>query len=93
MTNYDDRGRVSLWKPESDHPKSPILSGTLCAHRDIREGETVFIGLWKSTSDHPNAPILIGKLTDPREKKESKPPPPPPPPVTAEDFVDDDLPF
>tara|TARA_Y100001951_G_scaffold105377_1_gene122758 strand:+ start:11231 stop:11539 length:309 start_codon:yes stop_codon:yes gene_type:complete len=64
MSEYDNRGSVSLWKPESDNPKAPAARGTVVAHRDIREGEEVDIALWRNDSDNPKAPLMKGKISD-----------------------------
>lgn len=67
MTEHDNRGQVSLWKPKSDNPKAPSYSGVAVAHRDIKEGEEVSIALWPNQSDNPKAPKVTGKLSDRRE--------------------------
>ena len=64
MSEYDNRGQVSLWKNDSDNDRAPALRGTYVAHRDIREGEEVSISLWKNDSQHPKAPVLRGKGQD-----------------------------
>ena len=87
MPEYDDRGKVALWKTKSDHPKAPKADGTVVAVRDIKEGETVRIALWKSDSTNPKAPIMYGKLSDPMEQEKKAPPQP------AGGFDDDDIPF
>ncbi|MDB4312020.1 hypothetical protein N9937_01190 [bacterium] len=94
MTEYDNRGQVSLWKPDTTNPKAPAASGTVIAHRDIKEGEVLSIALWKNDSAHPNAPLMKGKISDKREAQDAQPhvegfretPP-------ADDFVSDDIPF
>lgn len=65
---YDNSGKVSLWKSQSDNEKAPILKGTVYAHRDVRQGEAIDIALWKNQSDNPKAPTLTGKLSDKQEK-------------------------
>ena len=79
MVEYDNRGKVSLWKPDSDNPKAPALSGPVIAHRDIKEGEEVYLSLWKNDSDNPKAPKVTGKLGDKFKKDDS--------------FKDDSIPF
>ncbi len=70
MTDYDDRGKVSIWKNESDNPKAPKWSGSIIAHRNIREGEEIRIALWSAEGNpkHENhnarAPWLRGKVSD-----------------------------
>jgi hypothetical protein len=66
MTQYDNRGQVSLWKPQSDNPKAPAARGTIVAHRDISEGEEIEIALWRNQSDNPRAPLMKGKISDKR---------------------------
>ena len=66
MTDYDNRGQVSLWKPQTDHPKAPAASGKVIAHRDIKEGEELEIALWRNQSDNPRAPLMKGKISDKR---------------------------
>jgi len=64
MSEYDNRGQVALWKNESDNDKAPNARGTVVAHRDIKEGETVDIALWRNQSDNPKAPMMKGKIQD-----------------------------
>jgi len=64
MTQFDNRGQVSLWKNDTGNEKAPVLSGKVVAHRAIAEGETLDISLWKNESDHPQAPVLKGKMGD-----------------------------
>jgi len=85
---FDNRGQVSLWKPESDNPNAPVLSGTYVAHRDIKEGESLDISLWRSTSAHERAPALTGKVTDKWEAKSTVTNAAPVKPIAA-----DDIPF
>jgi hypothetical protein len=68
--SYDNRGKVSLWKNESDNAKAPAMKGNFVAHRDIREGEEIDIALWKNNSDNPRAPIVTGNIQDKREQRE-----------------------
>lgn len=84
MNDYDNRGQVSLWKPESDNPKAPAYRGTVIAHRDIREGEEIEIALWPNHSDNPKAPKVRGKVSDKYRPEQQ--------PDAAPDF-DDDIPF
>jgi len=35
---YDNRGRVSLWKNTKEGDRQPYVDGNLVAHRDIKEG-------------------------------------------------------
>ena len=90
---YDNRGRVALWKSKSDHASAPLLKGTITAHRTIREGEQIDISLWKNDSANERAPVLSGQIQD-RERQDTPPPAPAPAPAAAAaaDF-DDDLPF
>ncbi len=63
MSDYDDKGRIALWK--GDRPNGPVLRGEFTAHRDIRAGEKIEVALWKNdkaTSD--KAPALRGKISD-----------------------------
>lgn len=81
--SFDNRGKVSLWKTQSDNPKAPAASGSVVAHRDIKEGEVLDLALWKNVSDNPKAPVMTGKLAD---RKVSAPPAAPEP-------FDDEIPF
>jgi len=91
---YDDRGKISLWKSDSEHPDAPVLNGTVVAHRAIAEGETLAIGLWRGESKHPRAPVFTGKMSDQYKKDEGHPKRAAPnPPPKQDDFVDDDLAF
>ena len=59
---YDNRGKVSLWKSDKGG-SSPILTGKVVAHRDIKEGETIDIALWKRDAAG-NQPVMTGKIQD-----------------------------
>ena len=86
--DYDNRGQVSLWKTKSDSPKAPVASGSVIAHRDIRENEELDIALWKNISDNPKAPVMKGKISDKFEKRvDARQQPSNPEPF------DDDIPF
>lgn len=90
MTDYDNRGQVSLWKPDSDNPKAPAYRGVVVAHRDIREGEELELALWPNRSDNPKAPKVTGKLSDkyqPEQRQETSAP------AAADDEFDDEIPF
>lgn len=79
---YDNRGKVSLWKTDSQNPKAPVLSGKVVAHRDIKEGETLDLSLWKN-DNNGNQPIMRGEMKDVYNSSS--------PAVSRID--DDDLPF
>jgi hypothetical protein len=64
---YDNRGQVALWRSKSDNPKAPTAKGTVIAHRDIKEGETVDIALWRNDSGNERAPVMKGKIQDRQE--------------------------
>jgi hypothetical protein len=89
MTDYDNRGQVSLWKPQSDNPKAPAARGTIVAHRDIREGEEIEIALWRNQSDNPRAPLMKGKISDRRDAQQ----PATTPSASGGDDLDSDIPF
>ena len=98
MNDYDNRGQVSLWKPESDNPKAPAYKGTVVAHRDIREGEEFEIALWANPSDNPKAPKVKGKISDKFQagNNERQPERKQPEPVVSQDAGDDfndEIPF
>ena len=83
---YDNRGKVSLWKNDREGERQPVVKGKLVAHRDIKEGETIDIALWKQADVTGRQPIMTGKISDvyvPPQDFGSK---------KEEDF-DDDLPF
>ena len=82
---YDNKGKVSLWKTDSQHPKAPVLSGKAVAHRDIKAGETLDISLWKNENSSNNQPIMRGEIKDVFSSSA--------PEATAQEFQDDDLPF
>lgn len=84
---YDNRGKASLWKNDTENPKAPLLKGHLFAHRAIAEGEQIEISLWKGTSDNPNAPVLRGNIQDKYVKQE------PAAGQTAPSPIKDDIPF
>ena len=78
---YDNRGKVSVWKNQSENPSAPILRGSIYAHRDIKEGEEIEVSFWKNDSSNPKAPVLTGKIKD-KFVKDSQPA-----------FQEEDLPF
>lgn len=87
---YDNRGKIALWRPNTDNAKAPQAKGSFTAHRDIKEGEVIYVALWKVDSDNPKAPVMNGKIQDRQEKQGGQsqgggenPP----------DDPDDDLPF
>jgi len=61
---YDNRGKISLWKNSTDNPSAPVAKGNFVAHRDIKEGEQIDVSLWKESSSNPNAPVMKGKIQD-----------------------------
>jgi hypothetical protein len=61
---YDNRGKVSLWKNDRQGETQPVVTGKLVAHRDIKEGETLDIALWKRDDAAGNQPIMTGKIAD-----------------------------
>ena len=92
MSDYDNRGQVSLWKPKSDNPKAPAARGTIVAHRDIREGEEIEIALWRNENTNPNAPLMKGKISDKYQPATQPAKVATPEPMGGDDF-DDDVPF
>lgn len=62
---YDNRGRVSLWKNTKEGDKQPYVDGNLVAHRDIKEGETIRMALWVQKGAANNQPVLKGQISDP----------------------------
>jgi len=61
---YDNRGKVSLWKNDREGDRQPVVTGNLVAHRDIKEGETIRIALWKSDDVSGRRPVMTGKISD-----------------------------
>ena len=61
---YDNRGKVSLWKNDRQGANQPVVTGNLVAHRDIKEGETLDIALWRREDAAGNQPIMTGKISD-----------------------------
>lgn len=80
---YDNRGRVSLWKNTKDGPKQPYVDGNLVAHRDIKEGETIRMALWVQKDAASNQPVLKGQISDPQQYNGEK----------TSDLVSEDIPF
>ena len=80
---YDNRGKVSLWKTDSQNPKAPVLSGKVVAHREVKEGETLDLSLWKN-ENNGNQPIMRGEMKDVFNSSA---------PAPASGIEDDDLPF
>jgi len=67
MTEERDKGKVALWKPDTDNERAPAAKGTVTVHRDLKEGESVEIALWRNESDNPKAPKMTGKISDKRD--------------------------
>lgn len=61
---YDNRGKVSLWKNNRQGESQPVVTGNVVAHRDIKEGETLDIALWRREDAAGNQPIMTGKISD-----------------------------
>jgi hypothetical protein len=70
--DYDNKGKVSLWKVENGGDKAPVLRGAVFAHRDIKAGEEVSVALWKNDRGGDRAPVLTGKLSDKYQGKPTK---------------------
>jgi hypothetical protein len=62
---FDNRGRVSLWKNTKEGDRQPYVDGNLVAHRDIKEGETIRMALWVQKGAASNQPVLKGQISDP----------------------------
>lgn len=62
---FDNRGRVSLWKNTKQGDRQPYVDGNLVAHRDIKEGETIRMALWVQKGAAGNQPVLKGQISDP----------------------------
>ena len=61
---YDNRGKIALWKNATENSSAPVLKGNFYAHRDIKEGEQVDVSLWRVDSATSNSPALKGKVQD-----------------------------
>ena len=90
MTEFDDKGRISLWAKKEDASESaPHLSGNFTAHRDIKAGEKIDVSIWKNDKYQKgsNQPWGRGKIRDRMERKTSAPAEsaPPPPPMDFDD--------
>ena len=70
---YDNKGKVSLWKNDKGGDKAPILRGAVFAHRDIKAGEEIAIALWKNDKGGERSPVLTGKVSDKYQAQEKKP--------------------
>jgi len=71
---YDNRGKIALWKNTSDNSSAPVAKGHFYAHRDIKEGEQIDVALWKESSQNSNAPVMKGKIQDKYVKETSDQP-------------------
>lgn len=92
MTEFDDKGRISVWAKKEDASESaPHLSGNFTAHRDIKAGEKIDVSIWKNDKyvKGQNQPWGRGKIRD-RVGREQAPAPSAPPPA---DFLDDPFDF
>ena len=69
---YDNRGRVSLWKNTKEGDRQPYVDGNLVAHRDIKEGETIRMALWVQKGAASNQPVLKGQISDPLQHNGEK---------------------
>ena len=93
MTDFDDKGRISVWaKKEDASETAPHLSGNFTAHRDIKAGEKIDVSIWKNDKyvKGQNQPWGRGKIRDRLERNAAPNQPASPPP---NDFLDDDLSF
>tara|TARA_R110002012_G_scaffold122358_2_gene272363 strand:+ start:157 stop:465 length:309 start_codon:yes stop_codon:yes gene_type:complete len=61
---YDDRGKIALWRNTTGNPNAPVAKGHFYAHRDIKEGEKIDVSLWKESSQNANAPVMKGEIQD-----------------------------
>ena len=80
---YDNRGRVSLWKNTKGGPTQPYVDGILVAHRDIKEGETIRMALWVQKGAAGNQPVLKGQISDPQQYNGEQ----------SSDLTSEDIPF
>ncbi len=80
---YDNRGRVSLWKNTKEGPTQPYVDGNLVAHRDIKEGETIRMALWVQKGAASNQPVLKGQISDPQQYNGEQ----------SSDLTSEDIPF
>lgn len=62
MTN--NLGKGALWKRQATNERTPVYSGQVTAHRNIRAGEELDLALWINQSDNPKAPAYNVKLSD-----------------------------
>jgi hypothetical protein len=69
---FDNRGRVSLWKNTKEGDRQPYVDGNLVAHRDIKEGETIRMALWVQKGAASNQPVLKGQISDPLQHNGEK---------------------
>ncbi len=90
MTDFDNLGKIAIWKNTSDNPKAPVAKGTVIAHRDIKVGESLEIALWRNDSENPKAPSMTGKLSDKVRPQASASQPTANP---QDEGFDDDIPF
>jgi len=67
---YDDRGKIALWRNTTGNPNAPVAKGHFYAHRDIKEGEQIDVSLWKESSQNANAPVMKGEIQDKYVKKD-----------------------
>ena len=88
---YDNTGKVSLWKNDKGGDKAPVLRGVAYAHRDLKAGEEIEVALWKNDKGGERSPALTGKLSD-KFKPTTKDAGDSDVPRAKPDF-DDDLPF
>lgn len=61
---YDNRGKIALWKNTTSNSSAPVAKGHFYAHRDIKENEQIEVSLWKESSQNANAPVMKGKIQD-----------------------------
>lgn len=81
---YDNRGRVSMWKNDRQGDTQPYVTGKICVHRDIKEGETIDLALWINRDHQGNQPHFRGKVSDPKDFNRDN---------LSGSQSDDDLPF
>ncbi len=87
-------GKVSIWSLEKPEGRRPPLSGTVVAHRDIREGEEFEIAVWPNAGyerdikekGSSKKPRYTGKASDKRQENN-------PMDYFQPKKIDDDIPF
>lgn len=88
---YDNDGKIAVWKNDSDNERAPVLTGHIYIPRDAVPGQKMRVAFWKGDGDR--APVLRGSVEAYRDDKAQAPAQAPAPQATQASFDESDVPF